>query len=331
MVRGSRWAIAGTLAALAGCATSHAPIIAGPALTNGGEVDAAITMIRVLDRPGRIKLATVSDGNKYIQCRLTTDRSIRCEAAGALMQPSLEHVLTPKRLGRLIKRGWARDPSFGNYARTFPPDTSAKAVADEIRATLYQAYGADTENLAVATSSVADAPCPPRNGPSQNLAGIINDSAIMADVAIHACTYTPERQEALGPDSTAAELIAVYGPRVALEIQRLRLNIHRRAFSVFETEIGYLQCETQTEPDSFYCEAQSADSWPALTAVLTPQRIARLRAAGYADPGRAPNYSKTYLASNITDAALAAEVLTLLHDVYGYRGVSKLAVKTEEQ
>jgi hypothetical protein len=68
-----------------------------------------------------------------------------------------------------------------------------------------------------------------------------------------------------------------------------------------------------------------------LTAVLTPQRIARLRAAGYADPGRAPNYSKTYLASNITDAALAAEVLTLLHDVYGYRGVSKLAVKTEEQ
>jgi hypothetical protein len=65
--------------------------------------------------------------------------------------------------------------------------------------------------------------------------------------------------------------------------------------------------------------------------VLTPERIARLRAAGFADPGRAPNYSKTYPAEKIDDAALASEVLTLLHDVYGYYGASKLEVKTEEK
>lgn len=330
MVKGLRCAVVGALAALAGCAASKAPIVAGPALADGGKVDAAIAMIGVLDRPGRINLATVSDGNKYIQCRLMSDRSIRCEAAGTLMQSSLEHVLTPQRRGRLIERGWALDPSFGNYARTFPPDTSAKAITDEIRTTLLQAYDANIKNLAVKTSSVADEPCPPRNGPSQNLAGMVNNSASMADFAVHGCAYTPEHQEKLGPNSTAAELITIYGPRVTLEFQRLRLNIHRRAFSVFDTEIGYLQCETQTEPDSFYCEAQSTDSWPALTAVLTPQRIARLHAAGYADPGHAPNYSKTYPADDITDAALAAEVLTLLHDVYGYRGTSKLTVKTEE-
>jgi hypothetical protein len=65
--------------------------------------------------------------------------------------------------------------------------------------------------------------------------------------------------------------------------------------------------------------------------VLTPERIARLRAVGFADPGRAPNYSKTYRADEISDAALASEVLTLLHDVYGYYGASKLDVITEER
>jgi hypothetical protein len=55
-----------------------------------------------------------------------------------------------------------------------------------------------------------------------------------------------------------------------------------------------------------------------------------LHTAGFADPGRAPNFSKTYLAGKIDDTALAAEVLTLLHDVYGYYGGSRLKVKTEE-
>jgi hypothetical protein len=64
--------------------------------------------------------------------------------------------------------------------------------------------------------------------------------------------------------------------------------------------------------------------------VLTPERIAHLLDAGFADPGRAPNYSKTYQADTITDAALASDVLALLHDVYAYYGASKLEVKTEE-
>jgi hypothetical protein len=33
-------------------------------------------------RPGQDGLATVWDGNKYVQCRLMADRTLRCEAAG---------------------------------------------------------------------------------------------------------------------------------------------------------------------------------------------------------------------------------------------------------
>lgn len=309
--------------------------LAAPALAETGadKVEAAITTIRVLDRPGRDNLATVWDGNKYIQCRRMSDRSLRCEAAGALMQVSLERVLTPERIGRLAAMGWMLDRSFGNYVQTFGPDAAAKDIADKILAALSQAYDADTQNLDVETKSIAKELCPPRNGPSQNLAGVINDAPAMAATAVHACAYRPKGYEPdrrLGPDSTVANLVDLYGPRVTAEIQRLRVNMHRRVFVVFDVGLGYVQCETQTEPDSFYCEAQSTDSWPALAAVLTPERIARLHAAGYADPGRGPNYSKTYPADKIDDAALAKELLTLLHDVYGYYGASKLEVKTEE-
>lgn len=308
----------------------------GPALAQSAreKVEIAISTIRVLDRPGRDNLATVWDGNKYVQCRRMGDNALRCEAAGALMQVSLARVLTPERVGRLAAIGWMLDPSFGNYVQTFRPDAQAKDVADEILAALSEGYDADLQHLEIETTSIASEPCPQRNGPSQNLAGIINDAPSMAAVAVHACAYqgkTEEPAHKLGPDSTAADLINLYGSRVTAEIQRLRVNMRRQVFAVFDTGLGYVQCQPQTDPDSFYCEAQSADSWPALAAVLTPDRIARLHAAGFVDPGHAPNYSKTYPADKIDDAALASEVLILLHDVYGYYGASTLEVKTEEK
>lgn len=313
---------------------AFAIVLAGQASAQEEKVEAAITLIQTLDRPGQINLATVWDGNKYVQCRTMDDRSLRCEAAGTLMQPSLGHVLTPDRVSRLLAQGWKLDTHFGNYVRSFAPTTSAKVVAGELLAALTQAYDADLKNIEIETSSVPKEPCPPRNGRTQNLAGMISNARSMARFAVHACAYspqddTPERK--LGPSSTTADLISVYGPKVAVEIERLRLNIHRDVFVAFETGLGYMQCAPQTDPDAFYCEAQSADSWPALAAMLTPERVARLHAAGYADPGRAPNYSKTYPADKITDAALAAELLTLLHDVYGYYGATKLEVKTEER
>lgn len=296
-------------------------------------VEAAISTIRALDRSGRDNLATVWDGNKYIQCRGMSGGPLRCEAAGTLMQPSLERVLTPECIGRLATMGWQLDPSFGNYVQTFGPEISSPEIAGKILDTLFQGYDADTRNLEIETTTIRSEPCPPRNGPSQNLAGMINDAPSMREVSIHACAYKPADAgpaQKLGPNSTVADLIQLYGPKVTVEFQRLRVNIHRRAYAVFDVDLGYVQCETQQEPDGFYCEAQSADSWPALAAVLTEPRVARLHALGFADPGRAPNYSKTYLASETKDSDLASEVLTVLHDVYGYYGATKLAVKTEE-
>lgn len=336
-------ALTGALMTAAACATSPAiqadkqpPAAKAESTTppaSADSIEAAVALAKTLDRPGRDNLATVWDGNKYIQCRRMGDRSLRCEAAGAMMQTSLKRLLTPERIGHLASMGWKLDPSFGNYVQTFKPEVSAKAIADIIRATLADAYEADIGNLEVSTKSIRSEPCPRRNGPSQNLAGSINDSAEMAGYSVHGCAYKPKAEEQvrlLPYGSTAADVIGVYGPRVTTEIQRLRINMRRRAYVIFDAGIGYVQCETDTNPDGFYCEAESADSWPALAAVVTPDRIDWLHKAGFADPGRAPNFSKTYHADRIADADLAAEILTVLHDVYGYYGASKLEIKTDE-
>jgi hypothetical protein len=54
------------------------------------------------------------------------------------------------------------------------------------------------------------------------------------------------------------------------------------------------------------------------------------RPLGFADPGRAPNYWKLYSLEKFDDAGIAHELLTLLSDVYGYNGASKLVVRSEK-
>lgn len=63
---------------------------------------------------------------------------------------------------------------------------------------------------------------------------------------------------------------------------------------------------------------------------MTPERIVRLHELGFADPGRAPNYSKSYPTDQFDDASIARELLTVLHDVYGYTGQPTLKIITEE-
>jgi hypothetical protein len=294
-------------------------------------VEAAISNIMMLQRPGQDGLATVWDGNKYVQCRLLADRTLRCEAAGALMQPSLGRVLVPERTARLTALGWRLDPSFGNYVQDFASSRSARQVAEQILQALREGYDADITNLDVQSAWIASSPCPPRNGPTQNLAGSINDSRSMAATAVHGCAYQPKAVEGSRPPVRAkADLVDVYGARLTGEIQRLRVNLQRKVFVVIDTGGGYLQCGPQTSPPAIYCEAQSAESWPVLARILTPERIARLYAAGFADPGRAPNYWKTYGLDNSNDAAIADELLTILHEVYAYDGTPPLRFGSEQ-
>ena len=264
------------------------------AQTASSRIDEALQNITTLVRSGRIGYAAFWDGNKYIQCRRMPERALRCEAAGTTMQPSLRSVLTGDRLGRLAALGWALDPSFGNYAQTFAADLPTSRVADQILRTLTEAYAAEPPNLEVQTEWVADVACPPRNGPSQNLAGLISDAPSMRKFALRACSYTPELANPANGQILQLELVAIYGATTTAEIQRLRINAGRNVHVSFNAGIGYVQCTPEMPPTAMYCEAQSAESWPALATILTDERVSRLRAAGYADPGRAPNYWKSY-------------------------------------
>lgn len=294
-------------------------------------VDTALQNILTLEREGQDGYATFWDGNKYIQCGRTKERGLRCEAAGTLMQPSLERVLTPEKVTALTKLGWRLDTSFGNYVQIFPPGVATSAMADKLLQTLAEGYDADVADLEVQTAWVRSEPCPPRNGPSQNLAGMINNAPSMAATAVHACSYKPPTD--LGPSqplASSADLFGFYGVRVGSEIQRLRINTERRVYVIFEAGIGYVQCQPQRSPAAIYCEAQSAESWEALASILTPERVAQLHAVGFADPGRSPNYWKNYPADKFDDAAIARELLAVLHDVYGYNGIPTLKVLTED-
>jgi hypothetical protein len=62
--------------------------------------------------------------------------------------------------------------------------------------------------------------------------------------------------------------------------------------------------------------------------VFTPARVASLRALGYASPGLRQNYYREYEAAE-SDTLIADALLTILHDVYGYDGQTKLKVYTE--
>ena len=291
-------------------------------------VEAALQNILALPRPGKDGYATAWDGNKYVQCGRTARGGLRCEAGGALMQPSLAGVLTPERVVRLAALGWRVDPHFGNYAQTFPTAMTPGQVALAVVQALQDGYDAEIIRLEVRTDWLDSEPCPPRNGFSQNLAGLVDDAPEMAATAVRACAFTPAPK----PPPTAGSvelLVDLYGPRATAEIQRLRVNLERNVFAVFDAGIGYVQCEPQTSPDVIYCEAQSPESWAALSSVLTPDRLAKLHGAGYADPGRAPNYWKNYPLDKYDDAAIAKEVITLLHDAYGYTGAEQLTIKTE--
>jgi hypothetical protein len=321
-----------TLAAAGGPSFAGAEPVPSP---KAALVEAALLNVLSLNRPGEDGYATVWDGNKYVQCRPDNDGGFRCEAAGSSMQPSLDQVLTPSKTAILGSLGWMLDMHFGNYVRTFPAATRRSLVASEIIRTLVSAYDADPNTLEVETDWVRSEPCPPRNGPSQNLAGMVNDAPSMKTTSVHACGQLISADLGFDPTtalgkSTASAILSIEEIEIAGEIDRLRINLHRSVHVLFDIDIGYIQCQPETAPEAIYCEAASAYSWPALAGVLTPDRVARLHATGYADPGRAQNYSKTYPLTQFSDQAIAQELLQLLRDAYGYNGGWAIKIETEK-
>jgi hypothetical protein len=184
-----------------------------PGLTQTAEarIDEALQNVTVLVRADRVGYATFWDGNKFVQCRRMPDRQLRCEAAGTTMQPSLRNVLTGDRLQRLAALGWTLDASFGNYTHNFAAELPSPAIASQIAQILLEAYAANLGDLEVSTRWVADTPCPPRAGPSQNLAGSVNDTASMRFFVVRTCSYVAKDQIAQAVGSVD-ELIACRAP-----------------------------------------------------------------------------------------------------------------------
>lgn len=320
---------------LAGCASIDD--------TPQSRIDAALENVETINRPHKDGYATIWEDNFYVQCSPKPGTAFRCEAAGARLQPSLDHILTPERIARLNALGWDLDPSFGNYVKTFPPKTSRADVSAAILQALMEGYDANPNSLETGSDWIDQAACPPRNGYSQNLAGLVNDDPSMASAAIHSCSYTPPLDLQTEIASTTANapgndkeiekrLLKIYERRIADEIQRLRINKERSPFIVMTMRDGYFQCmpDRIDTPPVFYCEAQSIDSWGGLAAILTPERIGRLHDAGYADPGRTQNYWKNYPMDRYDNRAIAGEIITLMHEAYGYEGLPPLSFSTEK-
>ena len=71
-MRHATWLRAWTLAVLLAAGL-------GAAEASQARVEEALANIMALHRPGHDGLATAWDGNKYVQCRLMQDRSLRCK------------------------------------------------------------------------------------------------------------------------------------------------------------------------------------------------------------------------------------------------------------
>ncbi|MDB5635066.1 MAG: hypothetical protein JWR49_3921 [Tardiphaga sp.] len=270
----------------------------GMAQTTASRIDEALQNITTLVRPGRIGYATFWDGNKFVQCRRMPERELRCEAAATSMQPSLRNVLAGDRLSRLAAQGWVLDPGFGNHVRTFQADMPTGRVSEQILRTLTEVYDADAAGLEIQTKWVADMPCPPRAGPSQNLAGSVNDAPAMRLTSVRTCSYAPPADT---PQTAASstELIALYGATVTAEIQRLRINATRRVYASFNAGIGYVQCTPETPPPPRRSTAKRnrrkagrrwqrssrLNGWHGCTARVTPIPAAR-RTTGKTIPSR---------------------------------------------
>ena len=273
-------------------------------------VRAALDNIAAVSRPGEIGYATAWDGNLFVQCSIAEAVTV-CEAAGSRMQPSLAHVINAQ---RLLELEWVTDDTFGNYVRTFGAEYATEGIAGELVRLLVEGYGADPSTTEVETRWVSKVTCPPRNGPTQNLAGMISDGP----AAIPICAYS-------APETASVQSLE---PIIESEIQRLRLNADEPVFVVFDAGIGYVQCAPEPSLQAIYCEAQSAESWPALGAMLTPGAIKLLHKAGFEDPGRSPNYWK-YYSFDFTDAEIASEVSGILRSVYRFDGAWPLEVHAD--
>jgi hypothetical protein len=314
--------------------------LAGPAIAEPApksQIVAGVSSVLAPMEKTRDGVLTVYDGNMFVQC-LASHRlpNWRCEAAGLEGEPWLRHVLTPERQARLIALGFKPDPSFGNFVADIPKTTAPEALADLILRALIEGYGATPDALNIRAERIESARCHKRIKSGADRGGsILTPNWGYAKDAVVGCgTPGPDHMNYDDPASTmpqpdGRDTRSVYLIYMAEELKRLESV--KNSYVIFEAGPAYVQCMNDDEDRKIYCEAASADAVGApIERILTPDRIAKLYAAGFKPPGKTMNYARFYPQADYTKAAIAQALLDVLKDAYGYYGAPKMNLETEQ-
>jgi hypothetical protein len=317
--------------------------MAGP--RPNAEITDGIAAVLLAENDKTDGILTVSDNNLYVQC-LNSHLlpQWRCESAGLEGQPWLHHVLTPERQAKLAALGFAPDPDTGNFAALIAKTTAPDALAGTILRVLTEAYGVQPEEIDVVAEKLRAARCHRRIKAGHDRGGAILTRAIgLKQDAEKNCKKKsrPGEAEAAdddddsgGDDTVPAaapgiDIDARYLTPMAAALERVqRAGPH--AYVIFEAAPAYVQCKHDADGKRMYCEAASADAVGKQVArILTPERQAKLIAAGFAPPGRVMNYSRFYPDAEYDMPLLAKALLRILKEAYGYQGAPAMNVRTE--
>ncbi|MBR0851874.1 hypothetical protein JQ543_29335 [Bradyrhizobium diazoefficiens] len=101
------------------------------------------------------------------------------------------------------------------------------------------------------------------------------------------------------------------------------------AFCVFETDRGYFQCLAHWSGTSLLCESVSEKNYPAIAAIITPEKADRLvREFGFRAPGDSGNFAQRIDVRGNDDLAYVARLaFRVLRDVYGVKDFSAARFK----
>ncbi len=308
------------------------------------EIARGVAAVLLVESEKTDGILTVSESNLYVQCLDSHFLAEwRCESAGSEGQPWLSHVLTSDRQTKLAGLGFAPDPETGNFVALLPKTIAPEALAGMILQVLTEVYGAKPEEIGVKAEKLRSAHCHRRIKARHDRGRAILTKTIGfkqdAEKNCKSKSQPGSAETAADNDSDEGATAAVAAPGIdvdaryltpmAAELDRLR-KAGPHAHVIFSAELAYVQCKHDAEGKRMYCEAASADAVGKQVArILTPERQAKLIAAGFAPPGRVMNYSRFYADAEYDTPLLAKALLRILREAYGYKGAPAITVRTE--
>src|SRR6185437_1657376 len=174
--------------------------------------------------------------------------------------------------------------------------TAPDAMATLLYRALTEGYGLKAEDIEVKAEPLSASRCHQRITSGHELGGLIRTPTIgLERDAAPGCgieaNYDAENYDdpkAVIPPAPGIDVDARYIPAMTTELRRLeQLGDDVEAFSIFIAGPAYVQCQHDGAGKRMYCEAASEDAvGKPIERILTPDRKAKLLAAGFAPPGK---------------------------------------------